>query len=270
MPSTDPNNPPRAAAGGDATATAPSGNVRRITYLGHASTLIELDGTRFLTDPVLGRGVAHLRRTTPPPATPDEITAVLISHGHRDHLDRRSLRSLPRHVPIIVPRGLGSLVASWKFADVTEVDETAEERIGDITVRATHAEHGGRSAPGRPAVAVGYVLEGSAKVFFAGDTDLFPGMAELAGGLDAALLPIWGWGPSIGPGHLDPVRAAEALTLLEPRHAIPIHWGTLRSFHRSDRARFLREPAAAFVAAARERAPEVAVHVLDPGGSLDL
>ena len=85
---------------------------------------------------------------------------------------------------------------------------------------------------------------------------------------DVALLPIWGWGPTMGPGHLDPERAAEALARLRPRIGVPIHWGTLRPFYRSARAPFLREPLDAFVAAAARRAPEVDVRVLEPGETL--
>ena len=106
-------------------------------------------------------------------------------------------------------------------------------------------------------------------MYFAGDTDLFPGMADIAPGLDVALLPIWGWGPTLGAGHLDPLRAAEALVMLRPRLAIPIHWGTyapavmLRAFRRS----FLARPPHDFVRAARRLAPDVQVRVLAPGGS---
>src|SRR6185312_7857481 len=73
---------------------------------------------------------------------------------------------------------------------------------------------------------LGYLVRGTRTVYFAGDTDLFPGMADVAGELDLALLPVAGWGPKVGPGHLDPERAAEALTLLRPRVCVPIHWGT--------------------------------------------
>ena len=84
---------------------------------------------------------------------------------------------------------------------------------------------------GPRAQAAGYVLAGSGgeAVYFAGDTDLYPGMATLPGvrdGVDVALLPVWGWGPVLGPGHLDPARAVEAATLIRPRHAMPIHAGT--------------------------------------------
>lgn len=241
---------------------------RRVSYLGHATTLVELDGVRVLTDPVLRRRVAHLLRSTPVPpiGAPD---AVLISHGHLDHLDRASLRRLPREATLVVPRGLGRAVAGLGFREVHEVVEGEEVAIGPLAVRVTPAEHGGKSIPGRPARTVGYALLGSARVFFAGDTDLFDAMAGLVPDLDLALLPIWGWGPEIGPGHLDPERAAEAVALLRPRIAVPIHWGTLRPFYRSPRAPFLRGKAEAFAAAVLERAPDTRVEVLAPGESLD-
>jgi L-ascorbate metabolism protein UlaG (beta-lactamase superfamily) len=162
------------------------------------------------------------------------------------------------------------VTAGLGFRDVHEVEEGDEVRFGPVTVQATPAAHGGRSTPGRAAGAVGYALAGSVRVFFAGDTDLFDAMDGLVPDLDVALLPIWGWGPEIGPGHLDPARAAEAVALLRPRVAVPIHWGTLRPFYRSPRARFLREPAEAFVEAVRKRAPDTRVEVLAPCESLDL
>jgi L-ascorbate metabolism protein UlaG (beta-lactamase superfamily) len=242
----------------------------RITYLGHSTTLIELDGMRLLTDPVLRARVAHLRRTSPA-ADPGDVDAVLISHGHHDHLDVRSLERLPRAVPVILPRGLGRLLWARGFVDVTEVDEGDETPIaGGVVVRTTHADHAGRPSPGRTGLTVGFAVVGSRRVFFAGDTDLFPEMDGLVNDLDVALLPIWGWGATIGPGHMNPERAAEALMLLRPRIAIPIHWGTLRPLYRSSRARFLHDPPEAFAAAARRLAPEVAVHVLQPGTGLDI
>jgi L-ascorbate metabolism protein UlaG (beta-lactamase superfamily) len=238
----------------------------RVTYLGHATTLVELDGVRLLTDPVLRRRVLHLRRSGPAPPV-EHVDAILISHGHQDHLDLPSLRRFPAETPIVVPRGLGRAVRG--FSDVREVDEGDEVAVGAVTVRATHADHGGRALPGRSTAAVGYALLGSGRVFFAGDTGLFDAMDGLFPDLDVALLPIWGWGPTIGPGHLDPRGAAEALTLLRPRLAVPIHWGTLRPLYRSPRAEFLRAPADEFVAAARELAPDVDVRVLAPGEALD-
>jgi L-ascorbate metabolism protein UlaG (beta-lactamase superfamily) len=96
-------------------------------------------------------------------------------------------------------------------------------------------------------------------------------MSGLVDDLDLALIPIWGWGATLGRGkHLDPERAAEAVRRLRPRIAVPIHWGTYRPLHRSALAPFLSEPAEAFVRAAAKVAPEVDVRVLHPGESLSL
>lgn len=241
-----------------------------VRWLGHSTVLLELDGARVLTDPLLRRRVAHLRRSSPAP-TERAVDAVLISHGHHDHLDLPSLRMLPRSVPVVVPRGLGQLVRKQGFANVREVLAGDELEVSGLQVRVSHAEHDQRRAGSRARAApVGYALLGSARVFFAGDTDVFPGLEGIVSELDLALVPIWGWGASLGTGHLDPARAADAVALLRPRVAVPIHWGTFRPLHRRSRAPFLRDPVDEFVAAARERAPEVEVRVLEPGESLKL
>src|SRR3954452_2007227 len=92
----------------------------RVTYVGHATTVVELDGVRLLTDPVLRDRVAQLRRTTASART-DQPDAVLISHGHYDHLDRPSLHQLARKTTVLLPRGLGRVVKSLAFADVCEM-----------------------------------------------------------------------------------------------------------------------------------------------------
>ncbi len=224
---------------------------------------------RVLTDPLLRRRAAHLLRASRPPE-PGNVDAVLVSHGHYDHLDLASLTRLPRDIPVILPRGLGRLVEARGFGNVIEVEAGDEVAVGGLVVRATQADHPGRAAPGRTGLTVGFAVLGSRRVFFAGDTDLFPEMDGLVDDLDVALLPIWGWGPTMGIGHLDPERAAEALVLLRPKTAVPIHWGTLRPFYKSAKARYLREPPGAFAAAAARLAPEVTIRVLAPGEQLEL
>jgi L-ascorbate metabolism protein UlaG (beta-lactamase superfamily) len=235
----------------------------RITWIGHATVLLELDGTRLLTDPVLRKRIAHLRSVQSPP-TRDElgrIDTVLLSHAHRDHLDIRSLRRLGKDVPVLAARGAVPSLRRRGFRGEVDSIATGERRtIGQLSVQATPALHG------RPGTAVGFLIRGSRTVYFAGDTDLFPELAGLANPLDVALLPIWGWGPSIGAGHLDPERAAEAVLRLRPKIVVPIHWGSLHPLGMS-RAAFLREPAEAFQRLVRERAPKVEVRLLEPGES---
>jgi L-ascorbate metabolism protein UlaG (beta-lactamase superfamily) len=153
------------------------------------------------------------------------------------------------------------------FAHVEEALPGDEVAIGSLRVTATPAGHSGFRPPiGPTSVPLGFLVAGSRCVYFAGDTDIFSEMADLAGQIDVALLPIWGWGPTLGPGHLDPRRAAEALTLLQPSVVIPIHWGTLaaRGVRKPDPS-FLVDPPVQFAEYARQLAPQVKVITLQPG-----
>ena len=126
----------------------------------------------------------------------------------------------------------------------------------------------GRSASRR--LRSDYLVSGSSSTYFAGDTDLFAGMGSITDHLDVALLPVAGWGPRLPPGHLDPRTAAEALSLLRPRIAVPIHWGTYRRLGLSRDPLVLREPAEEFARLAAELMPEVEIRVLPVGGSVDI
>lgn len=237
-----------------------------LTYIGHATVLIELAGTRLLTDPLLG-GVLHVRRQYPAPAVDDllPLDAILISHAHRDHLDHRSLNRLAARCPVVVPRGCGATVRRAGARQVTELDEGTRVSVGDLVIEGVHASHDGRRDPlSAPMTSLGYVLEGPPNIYFAGDTDLFPGMSGLAGRVDVALVPIWGWGPTLPAGHLDPVRAAEAVARIRPRLAVPIHWGTLRAWG-TQRGLDPLAPARAFADAVTRSAPHTEVRVLMPG-----
>jgi L-ascorbate metabolism protein UlaG (beta-lactamase superfamily) len=240
-----------------------------VRYLGHSTVVVELDGARLVTDPLLRRRVGHLLRASPV-ERPQELDAVLVSHAHHDHLDLPSIASLDPTIPVVVPRGLGRLIKGREH--VHEIDVGEELAFGDVTVRATQAVHEGRRHGARASgPALGYAITGSQSIYFAGDTYLFPEMEGLIAELDVALIPIWGWGPSLGRGlHLDPAGAAEAIRLLKPRVAVPIHWGTYRPMHRGPGADFLSDPAEAFVREASSLVPEVEVRVLQPGEQLEL
>jgi L-ascorbate metabolism protein UlaG (beta-lactamase superfamily) len=236
----------------------------RLTWLGHATVLVELGGARLLTDPVLRPRVAHLRRRAFVPESPGRLDAILVSHAHRDHLDLPSLRRLDPAAPVIAPPGAArALRRSSRTVHV--LPPGAELELAGVRIRAVEAVHDGRRMPlGRETPAVGFIAEG---VYFAGDTELYDAMADFAGSVDVALLPIWGWGPRLGSGHMDPRQAAEALALLRPGLVVPIHWGTYAPAGRQGAA---DAPAHAFAACAAELAPDVRVAVLEPGGSVEL
>jgi L-ascorbate metabolism protein UlaG (beta-lactamase superfamily) len=245
-----------------------------ISYLGHETLLIEIDGVRLLTDPVLRWRVPLLRRHGPPPdlGVTRDLDAVLISHLHLDHVNPRSLRLLSRETPLVVPKGAGTILRPYRFGDVRELGVGESLQVGGITISATHAHHTGKRYPwGHMAEAVGYMIRGSLTIYFAGDTGLFDSMADLAPGLDVALLPIWGWGLRLPDDHLSPETAARALQLLRPRLAIPTHWGTFLPLGAGwFYGRYLVDPPREFLRYAAEYAPDVRTVVLAPGESTKL
>ena len=236
--------------------------------------LVDLDGTRLLTDPVLRPRIGPLLRHGPLPAPQATagIDAVLISHLHHDHADLASLRRLGSEVPLLVPPGSRGFFERHGFRNLTELAPGAASEVGALTVTAVKADHdGGRRRGAGEVEPVGFLVEGSRTVYFAGDTDLFEGMDGLAPELDLALLPVWGWGPTLGAGHLDPEGAARAAALLSPRLAVPIHWGTLYPLGLAHlRPGRLKLPAQEFAARARDLAPQVETRVLSPGESTSL
>jgi L-ascorbate metabolism protein UlaG (beta-lactamase superfamily) len=248
--------------------------LNQITFIGHATLLVEMDGIRLLTDPVLRDEVAHLQRRCMPVENSfyQDIDAVLISHLHRDHLDIPSLRKLGRETTLISPTGSADLLHKKGFSNIIELLAGNTIKIGSVSILATHAEHHGKYPPfGPTADCLGFLIQGSQTIYFPGDTDLFPGMADLADGLDVALLPVWGWGFNLGPGHMNPQRAAEALTLLHPRIAIPIHWGTFYPrWFGWFRPYLMDKPPQLFRNEAAIRMPQVKIHILKPGSTLSL
>jgi L-ascorbate metabolism protein UlaG (beta-lactamase superfamily) len=228
--------------------------------------LIELGGVRVLTDPVLRSRVAYIRRHGAPPHVPRGLDAVLISHLHHDHLDLPSLRRLRGRPRVVAPLGSGRLLRRAGF-EVEELERGERTEIRGVRVEAVRAVHSPARWPvrGPRAEPLGFVIGERPSVYFAGDTDLFPEMARLAP-LDVALLPVAGWGPSLGPGHLDAARAAQAAAVLRARVAIPIHWGTLHPLF-SRRGDWFSRPGAEFAAQVAAVAPEVEVRVLRPAES---
>jgi L-ascorbate metabolism protein UlaG (beta-lactamase superfamily) len=244
-----------------------------LAYLGHATCLVSLGETTVLTDPFLRSRLGPLRRHGPAPdldgLDPD---LVVISHIHRDHLDLPSLRRLDPATRVVAPRGAAAVLSGAGLSRITEVSAGEEVPVNGLSITVTQAVHDERRDPWGPtATPVGFVLERSGeRAYFPGDTDVFGGMAEL-GPLDLALMPVWGWGPNLGPGHLDPAASAHALTLIRPRVAVPIHWGTLYPAGLGRvRPRPLTEPPLLFARIAAQEAPQVDVRVLQPGAHTEV
>ncbi|MFF7603904.1 MBL fold metallo-hydrolase [Streptomyces parvulus] len=247
-----------------------------LTWWGHATCTVEDSDVRVLTDPLFVRRLAHLRRRRGAVPPPDAWRAdvALVSHLHADHLHVPSLARLAPGTRLLVPRGAPRAVPGLRRLGHLEIAEVApgdETRAGDLRIRAVPALHDGRRLPvGRHrAPALGYVVEGEARTYFAGDTGLFDGMEKEVGPVDAALLPVGGWGPYLGAEHLDAGRAAEALARLAPRTAVPVHYGTYWPIGMDAvRPHEFHTPGDEFVRLSALRAPGVAVHRLGHGESV--
>jgi L-ascorbate metabolism protein UlaG (beta-lactamase superfamily) len=249
-----------------------SGNAR-VTFLGHATILVEMDGVRILTDPILRERVGPLTRVSGPPARElwTNIDAVLISHSHWDHLDYGSLKMMGLDSHLLARTGMAGEFARRGFGDVTELEPGNDDTVGDVRIEAVHAEHKGFGPPvGGTELCLGFIIHGTRSVYFAGDTAFFEGMAEFDRGLDLALLPVWGWGPTANPSeHLDPMGAARAAAVIKPRIAVPIHWGTLHPVGFSWMRPSTRiDPPHQFAQLVRRMAPDTTVRVLPNGSSL--
>lgn len=256
-----------------------------LRFLGHSTVRLELGGKVVLIDPVLTSRVSLLRRVVAPLRAQDwaDADVVLISHLHGDHLHIPSLRLLRPDTRVIVPRGSAEWVRRRGIRRVEEIDVGQTIVDDGLRITATYADHSGhrwgpRSTRGPDSPALGHILEADGlRVYAAGDTDLFDGMGSF-GELDVALLPVWGWGPNLGPGHLDPERAAAAVDVLRPRLAVPVHWGTLAvagltrapAGHGERMRALLHDPPHRFAAAAAEHGNAHRVRIARPGEDVSL
>lgn len=247
-----------------------------ITWWGHATCTVEDSGVRVLTDPLFARRLAHLRRRRGDVPGPRARAAdvALVSHLHADHLHLPSLAQLAPGTRLLVPRGARDAVPGLRRLTgltVTEVAPGDEVTVGDVAVRAVSARHDGRRLPLGPhrCPALGFVVSGEARTYFAGDTGLFDTLADEVGAVDVALLPVGGWGPYLGHGHLDAGRAAVALARLGASSAVPVHYGTYWPIGMDAiRPHEFHAPGDEFVRQAARLAPGAAVHRLGHGESV--
>ncbi len=253
------------------------GDLARLTWLGHATVVIDLAGARLLTDPLLRRHAGPLRRigVRPDPGAWRDSDAVLISHLHSDHAALGSLRKLAG-VPILTGPANAAWLRRRLATDVAELSLDDWVQIGDVEVRLVRADHSARPMPHRPNDTHGHLIRADGQViWFAGDTSLYPEMADLPAlaeaPIDVALLPIAGWGPRLSPGHMGPRHAVDACLLTGARAVLPIHHGTLHppGFDVGDLS-WMHKPLEEFRGDLAARAPDVRLLDVPLGGSVEI
>ncbi|HEY1133672.1 MAG TPA: MBL fold metallo-hydrolase [Nocardioides sp.] len=238
-----------------------------VTWWGHASTTVELAGVRVATDPVLSRRLLHLRRASPaPPDAAAEADLVLVSHLHHDHLHLPSLRRFARDVPVVVPRGAPRAVPGLRGRHCVEAAPGDVLDLAGVRVEVLAAQHDGhrdvRRGPvpgGADAPALGFrVARDEVSCWYPGDTGPRVDLDGVAP-VDLALVPIGGWGPSLGDDHLDPAQAVAAVAAVGAQVVVPVHYGTfwpvgLRHVHPRSHRELFTDPPARFRAAASSAA----------------
>lgn len=255
----------------------------RVTYIGHATLLIEIGKQRLITDPnfdaTLGGFLPRVSQPGIAVADLPSLDAILLTHAHADHLSFRSLDRLPRDIPLYAPPAVASWLIRRGYTHARSLPAGGQVRIGvDVVVHAASARHkGSRYSIDRWRSAANmYLLDsGDTTCFFAGDTALTPDTHHIVRDiihkqgrqLDVALLPIghapW-WKPGFRRGHLTAADALELFERLQARYLVPYHWGTFEhvtsgAYDAIERLRallpnYLRQPD---------------VRILEPGGSLE-
>jgi L-ascorbate metabolism protein UlaG (beta-lactamase superfamily) len=245
-----------------------------LTWWGHSTSTWQDGGTTVLFDPVLTARLGHLRRVRGPVPPPHAAQAdlILISHLHADHTHLPSLRLIPASAVLIAPAGsrrlLGSVAA--RGVKLREVEPGDLVEFGGLRIRVLAADHDGRRHPGSPhrGPALGYLVEGSRRCWYPGDTG--PLAFDEVVNVDIALMPVGGWGPTLGQGHLDAEQAAHAVRRTHPDSAVPVHWGTWWPIGLRQRPELIDRPAEAFAEHIARVAPTTSVHLLRHGQSVKL
>ena len=248
----------------------PAGGIS-VTYVGHATVLLRLDGVAILTDPVYSDRLILPKRLVAPGvdlgALPP-LDIVLVSHGHMDHLDVPTHRRLPKSDTVaVVARGLTDLLAGCGYREVIELAWGDQVAIRDVRITSLRVNHWGQRGllpDGRGYT--GFLIEHAhGTVFFPGDTAYYPGFRDYGARypIDVALLPIGAYSPPpFRSRHMNPEDALQTLLDLRARHLVPIHWGTFVIS-----AEPIDEPTAWLARLARERGLDDRVAILRHGES---
>jgi L-ascorbate metabolism protein UlaG (beta-lactamase superfamily) len=219
--------------------TALRAGTNTLTWVGHASMVLQIDGKTIVCDPVWSKqligGFRRLTGTGLPLSAVPTPDAVLISHNHYDHLDLPTLWRLGLDTPLWVPLGLASFFRLRGFRQVQECGWWDSSRLGDVEITCVPAQHWSRrfAWDTNRSWWCGWVIEGSQRVYFAGDTAFFSGFQLIRnrfGALDVALLPIGAYDPPalLRAVHMSPEEAGAAWAILETKAMVPMHYGTFQ------------------------------------------
>ena len=260
----------------------PAASGLRVTWFGHSSVLIEIDGVTVLTDPLWSERASPLswvgpKRWYPSPVALSElpkIDVVVISHDHYDHLDLSTITALAStanmNTTFVAPLGVGAHLERWKVpaARIVELDWWQSARVGSLEIVATPARHasGRLSAQSDGTLWAGYALLGSQhRAWYSGDTGFHSALQEIGrrfGPFDVTLIEAGQYDKDWPDWHLGPEQAVEAHRLVRGKRMIPVHWGLLNLAHHS-----WTEPVERVLAAAKCR--DIDVLVPRPGESIE-
>jgi L-ascorbate metabolism protein UlaG (beta-lactamase superfamily) len=241
----------------------------QITWIGHASFLLQSEGFNVLVDPVWSNWLGFIKRVRHPGLEIDDlppIHAVLVSHAHFDHLHLGGLRRIGQGQPIIVPTGVGNLVRRTGFGKIIEMQHWATTRIGPLEITFTPTKHwGARMVHDVHRSFGGFIIRNSSgrTVFHCGDSAYFDGFTEIgtAAPIDLAILPIGAYKAMSGREvHMNPEEALDAFRDLNARHMVPMHYGTYPLGGEP-----MHEPLERLLAATSARGLENHVRILDEG-----
>ncbi len=239
-----------------------------VTWIGHASFLIQIEGMNVLIDPNWSMWLKVIKRLKRPGLNIDSLPSidfVLVTHAHFDHLDRRTLRRVAAGQPIVVPTGVGNLVHDLGFHTVHELDEWEQVQLGPLRVSLTPCAHwGARMLHDSHRGFGGFVIEANERsIFHCGDSAYFSGFEEIGKRfpIEVALLPIGAYdAPSRREVHMNPEEAVRAFLELGAEKLVPMHYGTFRLGYEP-----LNEPPERLLSSARAHGVEEKVIVMTEG-----
>lgn len=241
-----------------------------VTWIGHASFLVQMEGLHILIDPNWARWLKVIKRIRKPGLRIHDlpfIDLVLVTHAHFDHLDRATLRSVAAEQPIIVPFGVGNLVHDLGFNAVHELDYWQTQEHGPLKITLTPCQHwGARVLHDAHRGFGGFVVEAAGKTLFhCGDTAYFEGFSEIGKRhrIDIALMPIGAYDPPSGREvHMNPEEAVRAFQQLDAGLLVPMHYGSFRLSYEP-----IHEPLQRLEKKAREEGVDDRIRILTEGAT---